>query len=94
MSNDFGFTYKNRVGRDAESSLMDLSIVAEGPVDLGNGWTGDRVNYDKKNRCFIEFRTGKETIPGHVENYACEVDVNYVIERYAVSKEEIESRKQ
>jgi len=89
MSSEFGFIYRNLCGAEAESSLMDLRIVAEGPVDLGGGWIGDRVNYDKKNCCFIEFRTGEERTPGHVDNYACEVDEDYIVEFYPVSKEEL-----
>ena len=91
MISDFGFTYQTLTGTEEESSLMDLEIVVEGPVDLGNDWSGDRVNFDKKNGCFIEFRTGKEKTPGHVENYACEVDEEYVVSHYDVSQKEIEA---
>lgn len=93
MSNDFGFIYKTLAGNEAESSLIDLQIVAEGPIDLGNGWTGDRINYDRKKSCLIEFRTGEERIPGHVDNYACEVKEDYVIEHYNISRKEIEALK-
>ena len=94
MSSEFGFIYRNRFGAEAESSLMGLRTVADGPVDLGNGWIGDRVNYDKKNCCFIEFRTGNERTPGHIDNYACEVDEDYVVRLYPVSKEELSAFKE
>lgn len=94
MSSEFGFIYKNLLGTEAESELMDLRIVAEGPVDLGDGWIGDRVNYDKKNCCLIEFRTGEERTPGHVDNYACEVDEDYIVKHYHVSREELEALKE
>lgn len=93
MSSDFGFVYKTLAGAEAESLFTDLKKVAEGPIDLGNGWIGDRINYDKKNSCLIEFRTGEERIPGHVVNYACEVKEDYVIKKYGVTKEKINSLK-
>jgi len=93
MSGDFGFIYKTLAGIEAESSLMDLQIIVEGPVDLGNGWTGDRINYDRKRGCLIEFRTGEEKTPGHVENYACEVNEDYVVRHYDISQKEIEEIK-
>ncbi|MDQ8036767.1 MAG: hypothetical protein REI12_05055 [Pedobacter sp.] len=89
MSGDFGFKCRGLKGAEFESSLLDLTIVAEGAVDLERGWTGDRINFDRKNRCFIEFRSGKERAHGIVDNYACEVSVDYVVEKYGVSREEI-----
>jgi hypothetical protein len=93
MKTDFGFVYKNLNGSEANSSLADLTVVAEGPVDLGNGWIGDRVNFDRSNGCLIEFRTGQERVPGIDDNCACEVDESYVIFHYGVSKESIDGLK-
>lgn len=82
----FNFVYLNTEGNESESSLLNLVRVVEGPVDLGGGWTGDRVNYDKVKKCFIEFRSGKEMLPGFTDTTNREVDIHYVCKVYKVSK--------
>jgi hypothetical protein len=79
------FEYKNIKGVSSEAKFSDLKIIAEGPIELGNGWQADRVNYCKPLSIFIEFRSGPEKLPGHVPSEAVEVTKQYVQETYGVS---------
>jgi hypothetical protein len=85
----FEFSYTNLEGSEGKSSLLNLIRVVEGPVKLTDGWVGDRVNYDKKIRCFIEFCSGSERTPGFTDSMSREVDADYICLTYNISSEKI-----
>jgi len=72
------FTYINRNGKNCEADFNDLTVVAEGPKPISNGWQSDRINYLKTKSIYIEFKSGPENVPGVVPSAAEEVGLEYI----------------
>jgi hypothetical protein len=85
----YTFIDKNKFLR--ESKFRNLLNIAEGPIELANGWTGDRINYDKSLEVFIEFRSGPEGPPGIVPSSAHQVTMDYIVQKYGIDRKDLES---
>ena len=87
----FQFTYRSLAGAEVEVGFASLQIVAEGRVQMKDGWFGERINYSSESGALIEFRSGPETIPSFEPSIAVEVTPSYVSAAYGISEQQLAS---
>lgn len=87
----YDFTYLALTGVSAKADLLGLLTVVDGPLDMGDGWSGDGINYVPSARIFIEFQSAVERVPGFSPSRSREVTREYVVQAYGVAEEALDA---